>query len=111
MKSKEKGLLDRELEDPVRRKRFEAHYEGFKLEVQILAAMEKKGWSYADLARALGAHKSNISRDLRAGKINSATITRLTRIGEVLGLRFVPVFVPARSGKGAVEEILRIANR
>lgn len=110
MKTKEKSLVERELEDPVRRKRFEKAYEAFKIEVQILNAMEKKGWSFADLARALGTHKSNISRDLSAGGINSATVSRLARIGAVLGLRFVPVYVPERSGEAMAEQIRRIVS-
>ena len=99
MKTKPKiiGQLNRELLDPVYRERFEKEYALFELEVQILLAMEKRGWSNADLARAVGTSKGNISRDLSGGGINSATVKRLTRIADALGLRFLPLFVPKKS--------------
>ena len=62
-----KSRLARDLEDPEYRKRFEADYESFKLEVQLLLAMERKHWSYSDLAKAVGTQKSHISRDLKGG--------------------------------------------
>jgi len=90
------GHLNRKLQDPAYRERFEKEYSLFQLEVQILLAMEKRGWSYADLAKAVGTSKSNISRDLSGGRINSATVTRLTRIADALGLRFLPLLVPKK---------------
>ena len=98
MKTKPKviGQLNRQLLDPVYRERFEKEYALFKIEVQILLAMEKRGWNYADLARAVGTSKGNISRDISGGRINSATVKRLTRIADALGLRFLPLFVPKK---------------
>lgn len=96
-KIKPTGYLNRKLQDPAYKKRFEKEYAVFQLEVQILLAMEKRGWTYADLAKAVGTSKSNISRDLAGGRINSATVSRLVRIGEALGLRFVPLFIPEKS--------------
>ena len=110
MKTRVKGLLERKLEDAGRRKRFEDAYSSFQLEVQILNAMEKKGWTFADLAQALGTHKSNISRDLSAGRINSATVSRLVRIGAVLGLQFLPLFVPKQAGKDIVPKIQQLVS-
>lgn len=99
MKTKPKvvGYLNRKLQDPAYRERFERESALFKLEVQILLAMEDRGWTYADLARAVGTSKGNISRDLTGGRINSATVKRLTRIADALGLRFLPLFVPKRT--------------
>jgi len=93
-KPKVAGYLNRKLQDPVYRDRFEKEYAVFQLEVQILLAMEKRGWTFTDLAKAVGTSKGNISRDLSGGRINSATVTRLTRIADALGLRFLPLFVP-----------------
>lgn len=107
MKAKPKavGYLNRKLLDPVYRARFEKEYALFQLEVQILLAMEKRGWTYADLAKAVGTSKSNISRDLSGGGINSATVSRLVRIGEALGLRFLPVFVPEKRAANVAPKI------
>ena len=99
MKTKPKvvGYLNRKLQNPAYRERFETESALFKLEVQILLAMEDRRWSYANLARAVGTSKGNISRDLSGGRINSATVKRLTRIADALGLRFLPLFVPKRT--------------
>jgi len=102
------GQLNRQLQDPVYRARFEKEYAVFKLEMQILVAMEKRGWTFADLAKAVGTSKSNISRDLSAGKINSATVSRLVRIGEALGLRFIPLFIPEKSAAKLAPKIQRL---
>lgn len=110
MKTKAKGLLNRKLEDPVFRKRFEQGYAAFQLEVQILTAMEKKGWSLTDLAKALHTQKSNISRDLMAGGINSASVSRLAKIGAVLGLQFLPLFVPVQDGKSLIPKIQKLVR-
>ena len=108
MKTRPKGQLNRKLEDPVYRARFDEGYFGFQIEVQILLSMEKKGWSFADLARAVGTQKSNISRDLSNGGINSATVSRLYRIAEALGLQFLPIFVPKRMGKDVLPKIQKL---
>ena len=99
MKAKTKvvGYLNRKLQDPAYRERFEREAAVFRVEMQILIALEDRGWSYADLAKAVGTSKGNISRDLSGGGINSATIKRLTRIADALGLRFLPLFVPKKS--------------
>lgn len=102
---KAKGLLERKLENPDYRRRFEAGYAEFQLEVQILNALEKKHWTYSDLARALHTQKSNISRDLGAGKINSATVSRLAKIGEALGLKFLPLFVPEKQEQAVLTKL------
>lgn len=106
-KNKVVGMLNKELEDPEFRKAFEQAGFEFELEEQILHAMEAKGWSYADLAKAVGTQKSNISRDLNGG-INSATVARLLKIAEALGLRFVPLFVPKRAEKEVLPKIKKL---
>ena len=86
--------MERDLENPEYRKRFESDYEAFKLEVQLLLALERKHWSYSDLARAMGTHKSHISRDLKGGGLASASISRIAKMAGALGLRFLPLCVP-----------------
>jgi hypothetical protein len=97
VKPKVIGYLNRKLQDPVYRERFDREAALFRIEMQILIALEDRGWSYADLAKAVGTSKGNISRDLSGGGVNSATVKRLTRIADALGLRFMPLFVPKKS--------------
>ena len=97
-----KSQLARDLENPEYRKRFEADYESFKLEVQLLLAMERKHWSYSDLARAVGTQKSHISRDLKGGGLASASIARIARMAEVLGLKFLPLCVSEKKMRQAI---------
>ncbi|MBI5243237.1 MAG: helix-turn-helix transcriptional regulator [Elusimicrobia bacterium] len=102
-----KSQLERDLENPEYRKRFEEEYEAFKVEIQLLLALERKHWSYSDLARAVGTQKSHISRDLRGGGLASASISRIARMAEVLGLRFLPICLPEEK----VEQALPLLRR
>lgn len=83
------GLLNRKLKDPKYRKRFERDYELFKLEAQILLAMEDQGLTYEDLATKLGTYRSMICRDLRYGGLKVAKLYRIMRMVDALGLRLV----------------------
>ena len=105
---KVKSILDRKMEDPAYRKRFEQRYPLFQLEVQLLNALEEKGWTLSDLARAMHTHKGNISRDLSSGKIHSATISRITKMAEVLGLKFHPLFVPEGKERNLLPKIHKL---
>ena len=86
-KEKPRGLLARKSEDYSYRKRHEESYELLKLEVQFLNALERKHWTYADLARAMHTQKSAVSRDLKGGGLRSASLARVGKMAEVLGLR------------------------
>ena len=101
MKSKKraKSLFDREMEDPAYRKRHEESYELFKIEVQLLNALERKHWSYSDLARVLHTHKNTISRDLKGGNLRAVSIGRITKMAEALGLKFFPLCIPKQKAK------------
>lgn len=88
-----KSQIARDLENPAYRKRFEVDYETFKIAVQILLALEKKNWTYQDLAKAIGTNKSHISRDLKSGGIESASVSRIARIADALGMTFIPLFI------------------
>src|SRR5216683_889690 len=80
------GSLNRKLEDPEYRKEFERRQAFFKLEVQILLAMENKDWSFNDLAKATGIHRQNVWRDLKNGGLHKASLDRISRYAEALGL-------------------------
>ncbi|MFA6435105.1 MAG: helix-turn-helix transcriptional regulator [Elusimicrobiales bacterium] len=108
--NKTRSLLERKMDDPEYRKYHYTAYDVFKLEAQILLTMEHKGWSYADLARATHTSKSNVSRDLKAGGIMSASFSRIARIAEVLGMKLIPVLAPKEheySIAQKIEEIVR----
>jgi len=108
MRHKMKSILDKKMEEPAYRKRFEQRYPLFKLEVQILNAIEEKGWTLTDLAKAMHTHKGNISRDLSAGRIRSATLSRIVKIGDALGLVFFPLFVSEKKGNSILPKIHKL---
>ena len=94
-----KGMLNRQLEDPAYRMEFEHRYRFFELEVQILLALEDKGWTYADLAKAVGTSKQNIWRDLKNGGLHKASMDRVARIAEALGLRMHTIIISQKKEK------------
>ena len=111
MKNKEKprGLLARKMQDPAYRKRHEKSYELLKLEVQLLNALEKKHWTYADLARVMHTQKSAISRDLKGGGLRSASMSRVSKMAEALGLRFFSFCVPENKASQYLPVIRKMA--
>ena len=107
-KKKIKSLFDRRMADKNFRDRFEKEYPMFQLEVQILNALEKKGWSYSRLATELGTKKSNVSRDLTSSSIRRATIPRISRMAQVLDYDFVPLLIPAKKKAEIFSEIQKL---
>ena len=105
MSKKMKSLLERKMADRGFKERFEKEYPIFQLEVQILNALERKGWTYSRFAKALGTKKSNVSRDLKTGSIRRATIARVARIGHALDYNFAPIFVPLKKESKILSEI------
>ena len=101
MKKKNKSLFEKKMADKKFREKFEKEYPIFELEVQVLSAIEQKGWTLSRLAKAMGTSKSNISRDLNSGGIQSATISRIARMAKTLDYDFVPLFIP-RSKEGKI---------
>jgi transcriptional regulator with XRE-family HTH domain len=81
-----KGALNRELENPRHRAEFDHRRGFFRLEVQFLLALEDRGWSYEDLAKATGILRQNIRRDLKNGGLHKASLDRVARYAEALGL-------------------------
>jgi transcriptional regulator with XRE-family HTH domain len=94
-----KGWLNRKLEDPKYRKEFEDRGRFFRLEVQILLAMEDKGWTYEDLARAVGTTRQNIWRDLKNGGLHKASLDRIARIAQALGLHIHHILISPKKEK------------
>lgn len=91
-----KGLIERKLENPEYRRRFEEEHELFKLEVQLLTALERQGMTYEELAKRIHTSRSHISRDLRQGGISSAKLGRIRKMADALGLAFIPLVLPKR---------------
>ena len=81
-----KGELNLRLEDPEFRKEFEHRQRFLRLEIQILLAMEDKDWSFNDVAKATGIHRQNVWRDLKNGGLHKASLDRVARYAEALGL-------------------------
>lgn len=100
-----KSLLERKAENPEYRKRQEEGYATFKLEAQILSALEQKGWSYSQLADATQTSKSNICRDLKGGGLSAASLSRLHRIADALGMKFITLLIPQEQAQSAVPEM------
>lgn len=93
-KMKFKSSIHRKLANAGRKALHDETYSAFKLENQILLAMEDKGWTYSDLAQATHTSKSNVSRDLRAGGLLNASLSRVSRIADALGMKFVALLLP-----------------
>jgi hypothetical protein len=106
--NKVKGLIERKLEDPAHRKRHDERFEAFKLEVQLLSAIERLNLTYADLAKTLHTSKSNISRDLSAGGISSARLSRVRKMADALGLMFIPLVLPKRKARALLPKIEKL---
>ena len=108
MAQKVRSLFERRMASKGFRERFEKEYPVFQLEVQILNALERKGWTYSKFAKALGTKKGNVSRDLRTGSIRRATIARVARMAQVLDYDFVPIFVPLKKEPVILSEIQKL---
>lgn len=109
-KAKPRGLLARKMADPAYRKRHEESYELLKLEVQLLDALERKHWTYADLARVMHTQKSAISRDLRGGGLRSASMARVAKMAEALGLRFFSFCIAENKASRVLPVIRRLVT-
>jgi len=112
MKTKEKfkTISGREMEDPEFRKLFEETWPAFQLEVQLLNALERRHWTYADLAKVLHTQKSAISRDLKGGGLRFASIARISKMAEALGMKFVPFCISEKKAKQFVPVIKKLVT-
>ncbi len=110
VEAKKRGMLARKLENPEFAEQFEEGFDAFELEVQILNALEAKEWSYSKLADAVKTSKSNISRDLNGGGLLSATISRVRRIADALGMKLVMFLIPKEQAHFIVPKLQDIAR-
>jgi len=111
MKRKQiKSLFEKKMADKKFRDRFEKEYPVFELEVQVLNAIEQKGWTLSQLAKAMGTSKSNISRDLNSGGIQSATISRIARMAKTLDYDFLPLFIPRNKEGKILSELQKLIS-
>jgi transcriptional regulator with XRE-family HTH domain len=93
------GSLNRNLQNPKYRVEFERGQRFFRLEVQILLALEDKGWSYEDLAKATGIPERTIWRDIKNGELQKASLDQVARIAEALGLHMHPILMTPEQEK------------
>lgn len=105
---KHNSLFEKEMGEPSFRKKFEDDYPSFKLELQLLNELEKRGITYLDLARAIGTHKSNISRDLKSGGIQRGTLNRIKKMANALDCLFIPLIIPKEKGDEILSRISKI---
>ncbi len=96
-KTKAKSLFEQEMENPDFRRQFQKEYRLFKLEVQLLTALEQSGLTYEQLAEAISSHKSNISRDLKGAGIANASLSRIRKLADALGMTFIPLLIAKKN--------------
>lgn len=105
MSDKVKTEIEKRMERAEYREILEKQYAAFKLELQIEQLLEERNLSYVQFAKALKTSKSNISRDIRGGRIQSATVSRLSRMAKVLGVVFLPLFVSKEVADSIVNKL------
>jgi transcriptional regulator with XRE-family HTH domain len=110
--SKAKTLFEKEMEHPGYREKFERERKEFELEVQILKALEDRGYTYEEFAEMIGSSKGNISRDLKGRGLSRASIERIQKMADVLGLDFVPLLLPRdrKRRQTRVREVLKMVS-
>src|SRR5688572_8789851 len=91
--AKKKSLFDREMEKPGFRDKYLQEQETFQLELQILQALEEQGLTYEEFAARIGTSKGNVSRDLKIRGLGKASIERLKKMADALGMEFVPLML------------------
>lgn len=92
--SKSKTLFEKELERSGFREKYYRERTEFELELQILRALEERGYTYEEFARKIGTSKGNVSRDLKIRGLGKASMERIQKMAEALGLEFVPLLLP-----------------
>ena len=92
---KPKSLFEKEMNKKKHfRKNFEREHQEFQLEIQLLNELEEQGLTYEKFAQKIGSSKGNISRDLKSRGLKRATVDRVVRMAQALGLEFVPLLLP-----------------
>ncbi len=109
-KRRTKSLIERKLDTPEKKRKFDQGYLLFSIEMQILDAMEARGMTYTDLAKALKTNKGDISRDLSAGGIRNATLPRLMKIAKILDMEYLPLMIPLDKAKKIKPKIRELVS-
>ena len=106
--AKSRSLFEKEMEKKHFKENFKREYQELKLENQILLEMEAQGLTYEKFAKKIGSSKGNISRDLKGRGLQKATIDRIVRMAQALGLEFIPLLLPKdrRGRRKKIEELL-----
>ena len=106
--AKPKSLFERQMEKRHFQENYEREYQEFKLEMQFLLALEQQGLTYEKFAKKIGSSKGNISRDLKGRGLQKATVERIVKMAQALGLEFLPLLLPKdrRGRRKKLEELL-----
>ncbi len=106
--AKPKSLFERQMGKKHFQENYEREYQELQLEVQFLLALEEQGLTYEKFAKKIGSSKGNVSRDFKGRGLQKATIDRLIKMAQALGLEFLPLLLPRdrRSRRKKLEELL-----
>lgn len=92
--AKVKSLFEKEMGKKHFRENFEREHQEFQLELQLLKELESQGLTYEKFAQKIGSSKGNVSRDLKARGLKRATVDRVVKMAQALGLEFIPLLLP-----------------
>jgi hypothetical protein len=86
-------LEERLRSEPDMAQRIDKHLSHFRLEQQMIDAMQRQHVTAAELARRVSRQPSAISRDLNGG-LSKAKIGRVEEMARAVGYDFVPLVLP-----------------
>ena len=109
---KSKTLFEKEMKKPSFKKSYWKNREVFKLELQFLRALEENDLTYEKFAKLVGSSKGNIARDLKTYGLGRASVHRIEKMAEALGMEFVPLLLPKDGTKREerLHELLKLAS-
>ncbi len=108
--NKKSTLYEVEMERPEFRKKYLKEYKDFELELQMLKAIERLNLTYEEFAKKIGSSKGNVSRDLKIRGLKRASIERIRKMADALGMDFIPLLLlrdPQRR-KAQISELLKL---
>ena len=110
--NKKKTLIEKEMERPGFLEKYLRERTEFELEVQILRALEDRGFTYEEFAEKIGTSKGNVSRDLKSRGLGRASLERIQKMADALGLEFLPLLLPKNKKKRRerVIEMLKLVS-
>lgn len=108
--TKQKTLFEKRMENASFREKFEAHEKEFQLELQFLNALEKEGLTYEEFGKRINSSKGNVARDLKTKGLGRATLHRIEKMANALGLEFVPLLLP-KNRRQRAEKLDQLRNQ